>query len=351
MTPSTGSTIAMGDAPSVGGPDPPLSVVILAFGRREFLLAAVHSAVNQTLAKDRYEVLVVKNFVDPSIDRELAALGIPSLQMEETSHGGWVAHALERGHGQVFVFLDDDDLFLPEKLELVLHEFSRAPTLGYYHNGFRVIGNAGAEVESPTPPHLAGESVGGLGPKERPPKAIEALWHSGAAFNLSSISVRRSLLESSLPFLRQVQLGTSAFLYWAAVVSSCAILSDPRVLTEYRVHAGNASGLATSLQEERWRREIRRAPQFANDCGVILDLLRTHGTAPSVRRSLEVEERRYQLLAAVGADPRSRWSLAVRMISLFLASFPGLLWGSRGHFRLGLGAFIGPSHPARPSSR
>jgi glycosyltransferase involved in cell wall biosynthesis len=41
---------------------PFISVIITAHNRREFLLDAVNSALNQTLPKDEYEIIIVKNF-------------------------------------------------------------------------------------------------------------------------------------------------------------------------------------------------------------------------------------------------------------------------------------------------
>jgi len=42
---------------------PFISVIVTAHNRREFLLDAVNSALNQTLPKDEYEIIVVRNFL------------------------------------------------------------------------------------------------------------------------------------------------------------------------------------------------------------------------------------------------------------------------------------------------
>jgi len=51
--------------------DPYISVVVTAYDRKKYLLGAVQSALNQTISKDLYEVIVVKNFRDETIDRQL----------------------------------------------------------------------------------------------------------------------------------------------------------------------------------------------------------------------------------------------------------------------------------------
>jgi len=54
---------------------PYISVIITAYDRKKYLLGAVQSALNQTLPKDLYEVIVIKNFRDETIDRQLEKWG------------------------------------------------------------------------------------------------------------------------------------------------------------------------------------------------------------------------------------------------------------------------------------
>ncbi len=41
---------------------PFISVIVTAYNRKQFILEALNSIVNQTLSKDKYEVIVTKNF-------------------------------------------------------------------------------------------------------------------------------------------------------------------------------------------------------------------------------------------------------------------------------------------------
>ncbi|EQD28177.1 cell wall biosynthesis glycosyltransferase, partial [mine drainage metagenome] len=45
-----------------------ISVIITAYQRKNYLLDALNSAVNQTLDRKYYEIIVVKNFSDSEID-------------------------------------------------------------------------------------------------------------------------------------------------------------------------------------------------------------------------------------------------------------------------------------------
>jgi glycosyltransferase involved in cell wall biosynthesis len=331
-----------GVAASSARSGPFLSVLVICFNRRQYLLEAVRSVVGQSCPRSAFEILVLKNFMDPDIDRELRQLGATGLLMGGTGQGGWLAQSLETARGNVFAFLDDDDLFLPDKLSAVTHEFANRPALGYYHNGHRRLGASNSTSQTAPASPLAGTTGDRLvvEPGVRSRATVEALWRSGAAFNLSSVSVRRELLESSRSLLSEVQLSTPAFLFFGALSSPCAILSDNRVLTGYRVHRGNVSGTVASSEQERWSREVSRAPRMAVDCEVILRLL-AHRSAPRpMGRHVRVAKRRNQVLASIGADPFSRRDLVRRMLQLGVVSIPGQLRASGPHLRLGFQALL-----------
>ncbi len=56
--------------------NPFISVIITAYNRKEFILEALQSAVNQTLKRDKYEIICIKNFKDAKIDRYIKDNGI-----------------------------------------------------------------------------------------------------------------------------------------------------------------------------------------------------------------------------------------------------------------------------------
>ena len=47
---------------------PYISVIITAYNRESFLLNAIKSAVNQTINKRHYEIIVIKNFKENTVD-------------------------------------------------------------------------------------------------------------------------------------------------------------------------------------------------------------------------------------------------------------------------------------------
>ncbi|MCW1293277.1 MAG: glycosyltransferase [Candidatus Parvarchaeota archaeon] len=61
-----------------------ISVIVTAYNRKEFLLNALKSAVNQTLDRKFYEIIVVKNFNDNEIDNYIQQNNIKEINMDGT---------------------------------------------------------------------------------------------------------------------------------------------------------------------------------------------------------------------------------------------------------------------------
>ena len=213
---------------------PRLSVVVLAHDRRKYVKDAVASALDQTLPRDAYEVLVYKNFEDPDIDPYLQSSGVRVFNTPPGARPRTLRAVLREARGEVLCFLDDDDLFLPEKLAYVDRRFTEDPSLGYFHNGFVVVAEDGKPFDR-TPFPQTGERVylpsGDGRHRPVPPNALRL------GFNTSSVSVRRDWLT---PFLASFEHRESewsdALLLASALVSGRGVLVDPTKLTCYRYH-------------------------------------------------------------------------------------------------------------------
>ncbi|MGC9126572.1 MAG: glycosyltransferase, partial [Thermoplasmata archaeon] len=71
---------------------PYISVIITAHNRKEFLKEAIQSALNQTLERSNYEILVIKNFKDEEIDRIIEQNGIRNIFTRDESTMGKILH-------------------------------------------------------------------------------------------------------------------------------------------------------------------------------------------------------------------------------------------------------------------
>ena len=222
---------------------PLISVVITAFKRRKFLLRAAYSALHQTLARELYEVIVVKNFEDDRIDRELNRLGVTNVRSNSIGLGAKVSEALEIARGDVVSLLEDDDEFMPGKLEAVLKAFSSRPRLGLYRNSLLIVDESG---------RIAGRSAV-REPIEADCSARDPLRHmtlQGLLFNVSSMTVRRDVLDGD-GVLRTLDLTVDSYCPLRALMSGYRVLMDPRPLTAYRIHGAQAYGDVGSFESFR----------------------------------------------------------------------------------------------------
>jgi len=216
----------------------------------------VRSALNQTLPRDLYEVIVVKNFRDEAIDRELQERGVVNLYSNDVTVGGTVHEALEVARGDVVSLLDDDDEFLPEKLERVYAAFRTG--IDYYHNGRVVVNEAGKVLRK------EGHRALIKGDEEKVRYALQIAIAQLMHFNNSSISVRKSVLKKD--WVKNCDLPFDVFAFTAALFSARVMVDDPIPLTLFRVHSQHLGADLNSFDGNlaaELRATLRRVSDFA----------------------------------------------------------------------------------------
>ena len=215
---------------------PFISVIITAHNRREFLLDAVNSALNQTLPKDEYEVIVVKNFEDKSIDKFLEEHGVKNIVTNEGPLGAKIAKGVEESRGEVISLLEDDDLWLPQKLEKVKQVFQDENVI-YYHNdlynfyGFLSINSLIDKIKS----------------NKNSGKLLKLIIRDmnkslSPLVNNSFIAVRKKIFsKNALDKIKNVHLMADVLLFYLAYCNNGYFVFDDEILTLRRVHTTNAS--------------------------------------------------------------------------------------------------------------
>ena len=225
---------------------PFISVIVTAYNRKEFLLEALQSAVNQTLPRDSYEIICIKNFNDQKIDKYIKDNEIISIVRDGTI-GEYLYLAAKKAKGEILVFLDDDDLISKDKLERVNFVFSRYDTIGFYHNS-----------------QLKGEN-----PQKNFPRLYEKKFkvvrypykHSLkylkiATFNLSSIAIKKRILFSHLNELKSVITSQDWFMLIISLISKNDIFIDNGKYTFYRLHNNNISYSKSLEKNLRFNKEM-----------------------------------------------------------------------------------------------
>ena len=86
-----------------------ITVIITAYDRKKFILNAVKSVLNQKIQEGNYELIVVKNYNDRTIDSFLDKNGIKNIYSPDKSLGGKLNQAIKISTGEIIAFLEDDE--------------------------------------------------------------------------------------------------------------------------------------------------------------------------------------------------------------------------------------------------
>ena len=201
-----------------------ISVIIIAFDRKQFILDAIKSALQQTLSHEKYEIIVIKNYEDKKIDEFIIRNGIINIISNYKSLSGKLAEAMEIANGEIVSFLEDDDRFYNEKLETVYGYFRNDKNLVYYHNSSLF---------------------------EDDKRNILPMKFDSPDFNLSSISIKKDIIDISA--LKSMPDAVDAFFYFNAIDSGGRLVIDQKVLTHYRYHgipSNQISDFKTKLEHK-----------------------------------------------------------------------------------------------------
>ena len=216
----------------------------MAYRRTTFLRAALESVLSQTIPRESVEVLVTKDFASPAIDRFLAENGVHALLDDDPHIGPWMWRAISATRAPLVAFLDDDDLYTPDRLAHVLKVFREHPALGYYRNRVAPVNAGGASLPAKFwGPHEVDGELDRTGSLYIAPEAkvaaLPTVRQTHPLFNSSSIVIRREILSRELvDHFRQVQ-NPDPFLFLAGVVSPYGLYLDRERLTKYRRHPEN----------------------------------------------------------------------------------------------------------------
>lgn len=128
---------------------PLISVIIPTYNRAAFIKDAIESVLNQTYKN--YEIIVVD---DGSIDntKEIVSSIAGSIRYIYKSNSGPSAsrnRGIREARGEYIAFLDSDDLWDPEKLELQMNEFLGNPELAMVTSNYRFIDQNKQVIKDP----------------------------------------------------------------------------------------------------------------------------------------------------------------------------------------------------------
>jgi glycosyltransferase involved in cell wall biosynthesis len=217
---------------------PSISVIVNEYRPRGYLKYAINSIRYQTLERGLYELIVIKKFKDPCIDRTIETLRGKIVYEEKRTIGYRLAKGIEEAEGDVLVFLKDDDAFVSKKLEYIYKYVCSRDDIGYYHHLAYMIDEKnrllGKSTRGPT------EAVT-INPRDES-QVKRVLRKYGVAFSLMSATiVRRELVTRYLEQLKTITISPDIFMFLASLNSDYLLIHEPLNLSFYRMHGQQAS--------------------------------------------------------------------------------------------------------------
>lgn len=220
--------------------NPLVSVIIPAYKAEKYIEETIRSVLNQTY--ENVEIIVVNDGSPDNLESIVRKLQLEDdrLKYYKIKNLG-VSYARNYGYskssGEYLAFLDADDVWLPNNLELKLKKFLEDDSFGLVHSDAQVFNS-----ES----HLLNEFLQG---KEGFLLDDLLCWNGCCVPAPSSILVKRSVFETVKGF--DENLSTSADKDFFIRVSSIAKIGRIEQVTwYYRVHENNMSKNITLMEKD-----------------------------------------------------------------------------------------------------
>jgi glycosyltransferase involved in cell wall biosynthesis len=240
---------------------PLVSVIIPTWNRCDLLAEALASVLGQTACNgmpERVEILVVDDGSEDETTEVIRSFENPSIRHFSLPHTGRISKlrnaGMERARGDYVAFLDSDDLWSPEKLEVQVAEMEANPNAGFTFTGFRTFdgaGNVRTELYRSDDRHL--QSVQNI---------FEKLIAGGMGPYPSSVLIKKEALAKTGLLDESFAGGDYEFLSRLAFAFPAIVVHSP--LVSIRKHPGNRSAVfsAEDLREAiltvEWAYRARR---------------------------------------------------------------------------------------------
>jgi glycosyltransferase involved in cell wall biosynthesis len=233
---------------------PKVSVIIPTHNRAGLLRQAIASVLEQTF--EDFEIVIVDDASDD--DTRAAVAGQADVRIryfrhkqnrgEAASRNSGIAHS----SGEYIAFLDDDDTWLPDKLEAQVRLLDRCPArVGAVYCGYDRIDMASGATIATTLPERCGAIYADL---------REQNWVGSP----SAVILRRECFDKAGRFDEQLRFGVD-YDMWIRIARFYDFECIPRPLVRYTVHADRLSADTRTILQGKEDQLAKYADYFAGD--------------------------------------------------------------------------------------
>ena len=237
-----------------------ISVIITAFNRKTYIEQAMKSALKQRLSRDLFEIFLVKNYIDKSIDEFAEKNGIIVFNSEELNYGNRILSVLKFTKGEVICFLEDDDLFTESHLKYVYNSFISNQKLGFIKGNFITFTNTNAPVRKVWKPV---KKVYIIDPAHLKTKDLIFVESRGINAVISASAIRKDLLTLALANTSTFHL-FDYYLPFYVLESGFQVMASNYIISKYRV-SNSWTHIITNDKELFSKRKIELLERTVKD--------------------------------------------------------------------------------------
>jgi glycosyltransferase involved in cell wall biosynthesis len=208
-----------------------ISVIIPTYNRAHTVKEAIESVLNQTFQD--FELIIVDNYSNDDTESVVGAYHDQRIRSIKNHNNGFVSinrnFGIEKAKGEYIAFLDDDDLWLPEKLEKQVKLMDSNKELGLVYSDCYIMDDAGSLWEKTY--FASRKPIRGA--------ALKGLLQENTIAILTAM-VRKEALDRVGGFSTKYIIAQDYDL-WLRIVQDYPIDFIDEPLAKYRLHLGGAS--------------------------------------------------------------------------------------------------------------
>lgn len=257
---------------------PLVSVIIPAYNCAAYIEEALESVYRQTYPY--WEIIVVDDGSTDGTSSVLAAHRERIQYFAQPNRGTAAARntGIRRARGELIAFLDNDDIWLPEKLELQVRALNTWPECGLVFTDGKTFTSAGVRGETVLSRRIDGwlATHQTADPLIAQGRMIRELLFWNEISSASGVMVRRACVEHAGGFDETISI-TDDYDLWLRIASGYPVAVVRKCLYMWRWHDSSQSG-PTSGRMNRWTeaRLVVLEKQLPVAPAVIRKALRAH---------------------------------------------------------------------------
>ncbi|WP_298287540.1 glycosyltransferase family A protein [uncultured Lutibacter sp.] len=218
---------------------PLVSVIIPTYNRASYLRETLNSVVNQSYSN--IEIIVVDDG-SPNDDSKLICTQFEKVTYIKINNSGGPAKprniGIKKAKGKYLAFIDDDDLWIPSKIEEQVKVLEKHSDFGLVHGYCQIINSEG---------NLTENIIGKPGSSNVKHGVVSFKMIGSWTLMTSSVLIRKKLIDKIGFFNEKMPPAGEDVEYWVRCSFQTKFFDIQKVVVWYRKHENNIS-----KQEERY---------------------------------------------------------------------------------------------------